>query len=91
MKDINELQRAQPQTSSQGVYEQLNNYLSERDQQQKTVQEAREILGDSASNLSDDKVYDLVVEMQYLVDTWLEEFEKNVFDGKTLKELIRLD
>ncbi len=48
-------------------------------------------MGESASSLTDEKVYDLVVEMQYLVDTWLEEYEKDVFDGKTLKELIRLD
>jgi hypothetical protein len=79
------------QRESQGIYDQINNYFSEQDQQQKTVQEAREILGESAANLTDEKVYDMVVGMQYLVDTWLEEFEKDVFDGKTLKEITQID
>ena len=80
-----------PQNNSHGIYDQINGYFSEQDQQSKTVLEAREILGDSADNLSDEAVYELVTEMQYLVDGWLEEYEKSVFDGKTLKELIRLE
>lgn len=79
------------QKNSQGIYDQINNYFSEQNQQQKIVQEAREVLGESASKMNDEKVYDMVVEMQYLVDTWVEEFEKEIFDGKTLKEIIQID
>jgi len=32
----------------------------------------------------------LVSEVQFLVDSWLEEFEKNVFEGKTLNEMFHL-
>jgi hypothetical protein len=74
----------------QGTYDQINNLFNEQDQQQKTILEAREILGDSAKELSDEQVYDLVNEIQYLVDSWLEEYEKKVFDGKTLNELLNL-
>lgn len=80
-----------PQSNSHGVYDQINSYFSGQDQQSKTVLEAREILGKSANSLSDEEVYELVTEMQYLVDGWLEEYEKTVFDGKTLKELVRLE
>lgn len=62
---------------------------SEQDKQRKTIQETREILGESARSLSDEQIYDLKNEIQYLVDTWLEEFEKKIFDGKTLNELIQ--
>lgn len=75
----------------QGAYDQINQFFSKENQQQKTVQEARDILGESAASLTDEEVYDLANEMQYLVDTWLEEFEKNIFDGKTLKDLLQLD
>jgi hypothetical protein len=74
--------------SQQGAYDQLNNYFNEKDLQQKTVLEAREILGDSADSISDQELYELVTEMQYLVDVWIEDYEKSVFDGKTLKELL---
>ena len=74
-----------------GIYEQINQLLDGQDQQQKTILEAREILGDSANNLSDEQVYDLVNEIQFLVDSWLEEYERKVFDGKSLDELLQLD
>ena len=76
------------QQKTQGIYDQINGHFSEQDQQRKTVQEAREVLGESAENLNDQELYGLVTEMHYLVEGWLEEYEKSVFDGKTLKELI---
>jgi len=78
-------------SQSQDTYEKLNELFSEQDQQQKTILEARETLGDSAKELTDEQVYDLATEMQHLVDTWLEEFERKTFDGKTLKELLNLE
>ncbi len=80
-----------PFLESEGTYDKLNQFFSEQDQQEKTVLEAREILGESAKDLTDEQVYDLVTEMQYLADCWLEEFERKVFDGKTLNELLSLE
>ena len=78
------------QDNTQGTYDQINDLFNEQDQQQKTILEAREILGDSAKDLTDEQVYDLVNEIQYLVDSWLEEFERKTFDGKSLNELLNL-
>lgn len=77
--------------SEQGVYEKLNQILEGQDQQEKTIQEAREILGEAADNLTDEQVYDLANEVQFLVDSWLEEYERKVFDGKSLDELLQLN
>ena len=77
-----------PQSSTQGTYDQLNELFSNQDEQEKTIREAREILGDSAKDLADSQVYDLVTEVQFLVDSWLEDFERDVFDGKTLDEIV---
>ncbi|MDO8618694.1 MAG: hypothetical protein Q7R49_01980, partial [Candidatus Daviesbacteria bacterium] len=79
------------QFNSQGTYDQINQIFNDQDKQQKTILEAREILGDSAKELSDEQVYDLVNEIQYLVDSWLEEYERKVFDGKSLNELLNLE
>ena len=73
-----------------GIYDQINQYFSEQDKQQKIVLEAREVLGQSAESMNDVQVYDLFNEMYYLVETWMEEFEKNAFGGKTLKELLEI-
>ena len=72
------------------TYEKLNQLFSDQNQEQKTIQEARSILGDSAKNLTDEQVYNLVNEIQFLVDSWLEEFERNIFNGKTLNEVFHL-
>lgn len=88
---MNQLESPTSIINPQGTYEKINQLFEEQDQQGKTIQEAREILGESASNLSDEQVFDLVNEIQYLVDSWLEEYERKVFDGKSLDELLQLD
>ena len=72
------------------AYDKLNQFFDEKNQQQRSILEAREILGNSAGNLSDDEVFDLVNEVQYLVDSWIEEYEETVFDGNTLNVLLGL-
>ncbi len=63
----------------QGVYESLNQYLTEQDSEQKTILEARDILEESAENLTDEQICNLVSEVQFLVETWAEEFERKVY------------
>lgn len=77
--------------NQQNTYDKLNQLFSEQDKKQKTIFEAREILGESAASLTDEQVYDLVNEIQFLTDTWLEEFEQQIFDGKTLNELLETE
>ena len=76
------------QSEKQGTYDKLNQLFSEKDYQQKIILETREMLGESAKDLTDSQVYDLTNEIQFLVDSWLEEFERKTFDGKTLNELL---
>ena len=77
--------------NQQGVYENLNQFFNDQDKDQKTVLETREVLGDSAKELTDEEVYNLTSEVQFLIDTWLEEFERKIFDGRTLTEMLHLN
>lgn len=88
---MNKLESSTSIINPQGAYEKLNQILEGQDQQEKTIQEARYILGDAADNLTDEQVYDLTNEVQFLVDSWLEEYERKVFDGKSLDELLQLN
>lgn len=45
-------------------------------------------LGETAKKLTDEQIECMMTDFQYLIDTWLDEFEKNVFEGKTLKILL---
>ena len=45
-------------------------------------------LGETAKIFTDEQVKIMVTDFQYLIEIWLDEFEKEVFSGKTLKELL---
>ncbi len=48
----------------------------------------RQLLGETAQTLSNEQIETVVTEFQFLIDTWLNEYEKDVFKGLTLKEVI---
>ena len=64
----------------------LNEMFPEQAREDKTVLKAKELLGESYSI---EEVKSLVASYKYLLNIWLEEYEKKVFDGKTLKELLQ--
>lgn len=53
------------------------------------LQKARRILGDVVENIPDQELESNLTEFQYLIDSWLDEFEKQIFDNKTLNEVLR--
>ena len=67
----------------------LNTILPQASEQT-TTQKTRQILGEVANELSDEQLETYTVQFEYLVGCWLDVFEKNLFDGKTLKELLKL-
>lgn len=57
--------------------------------EENNLQRARRILGDLAISLSDPELETFLVEFEYLIDSWLDEFEKNIFNDKTLMQLLK--
>jgi hypothetical protein len=57
--------------------------------QETLLQKTRHIMGDAASELSDDELENYITEFQHLIDYWLDTFEKDLFDGVTLQQLLR--
>ncbi len=51
-----------------------------------SLEKAREILGKTAEKMSDEELQEQMVLIEYLVESWLDDFEKTIFEGKTLKE-----
>ncbi len=52
------------------------------------IEKAKTILGDTAKKMTDDQLKDTCVEVQYLMETWLDDYERSIFEGKTLRELL---
>lgn len=53
-----------------------------------TIEEARKILGKTAERMSDEQLQDQLVRMKFLIESWLDKYERSIFDGRTLNELV---
>lgn len=67
----------------------VNKLLPEESSEEKEIRKASEILGSRAANLTASDIKDAISEIQYLVDTWLDDYEKQIFNGQTLMEFLQ--
>ena len=63
----------------------LNEMFPEQVHEDKTVRNAKEILGDKCTT---EDAKSMIASFEYLIKAWLEEYERKIFDMKTLKELL---
>lgn len=52
-----------------------------------TLEKARAVLGKTGKKMTDDEVQRLMATIDYLTDCWMDEYERKIFKGKTVKEL----
>ena len=52
-------------------------------------QKARAILGEIAQYLSEQELAIYLTQFQYLLDSWLDIYEKEIFNGITLQQMLR--
>ena len=53
------------------------------------IQTARRIMGSEIAMLSDEELQVYLAEFQYLITAWVDEYEKSVFNGKTIREVLQ--
>ena len=66
----------------------LDIIFPEQQYEDKTIRRAKEILGEIGKEMTVDEIKTLVSEVQYLCDTWLDKYERELFNGMTLNELL---
>jgi len=54
----------------------------------KEAEKTQEIPGDTTIKLQESDLRDAVVEIRFLALSWLDDFEKKLFGGKTVDELL---
>lgn len=80
--------KANPLAISPTTATSIQDLFPEQVYDEKSVQKAKEILGDLAKEFSPQELKDTVVQMQFLIETWLDDFEREIFDGLSLRELL---
>lgn len=58
-------------------------------QEETRLQRARRILGKDAETISDDDLEKYVTQFQSMIDGWLDSYEKGIFGGQTLGQVLR--
>ena len=66
----------------------LNKLYPENNADEKELAKARVILGEKGKQLKPEEIKDLISKVQYLIDSWLDEYEREIFKGVTLNELL---
>lgn len=74
--------------SNLSLVKSLNDLFPEQEYEEKQVKRAKEILGNVGDQLSESQIRDITCEVKFLVTTWLDDFERNIFEGLTLQEML---
>lgn len=82
---IDRMQNAQIKSSLESKLQQI----FPNSQEESKVKIARKIMGEEISVLSDGELEVFITEFQYLVESWMDEFEKMILNGLTLKQIMR--
>lgn len=56
--------------------------------EESSILRTKRILGETAKTLSDEQISCIVAEFQFLINSWLDEFEKEIFSGSTLRQVL---
>lgn len=75
-------------TESVSFKESLDNLFPEQQRDEKAIKRAKDILGTVANNFTPGQLKDTVTEIQFLSESWLDDFERKIFNGLTLNELL---
>jgi hypothetical protein len=75
-------------TTNKSIERYLDDLFPEQKREDKTIKRTKEILGSLGNKMTEDQMQDVASEVQFLITTWLDEFERQIFNGQTLKELL---
>lgn len=81
-------QQSRPESISHPIKQSLDELFPEQKYDEKKIKLAKEILGPEANELTDMQLRSAVTEIQYLAESWLDNFEQEIINGLTLKELL---
>lgn len=58
-------------------------------EEENKLQKARRVLGEISLEVTDEQLEVFITGIQFLLDTWLDSFERKMFDGLTLKQILK--
>lgn len=87
VNQINNKENLPIERQSVTITQTLDKLFPEQEREDKDIKEAREILSLLSKEFDDQQIKDLITEIQFLTESWLDDFERSIFKGLTLQEL----
>ena len=84
---INNKENLTIKKQSETITQTLDKLFPEQERENKNIREVREILGLLSKEFNDQQIKDLIAVVQFLTESWLDDFERSIFKGLTLQEL----
>ena len=88
VKEITHTKLSRDTPNPQQTIESVINSIFPQKEEESRIARTRKNLGEVAKTLSDEQIECINTEFQFLIDTWLDEYEKEVFNGMNLKEVL---
>ncbi len=90
LKEIlgNAIPTTEPKKVSPTLAQSLDDLFPEQQYDEKDIQKAKELLGPIVKEFTPEQLRDAVAEIRYLCESWIDDFERKVFKGKTLNEML---
>ena len=58
-------------------------------QEESRLEKTRRVMGEDIKDLTDEDLDVYLTEFNFLLDSWMDEYERNVFNNKTLQQVLR--
>lgn len=75
-------------TISLSIKKSLDEMFPEQEYEEKEIKRLKESLESLANQFTQEQLRGKIQEIQYLADSWLDDFEREIFNGLTLQELL---
>lgn len=76
------------QEKTASIAKTLDELFPEQERDNKDLKLAKQTLKDLAWELSPEELKIVISEVQFLCESWLDDFERSIFNGQTLRELL---
>lgn len=74
--------------TSKSLNKSLDDLFPEQKYEEKNLKITKDALGAIADTFTLEQLNDVIAELQYLSESWLDDFERKIFHGVTLTELL---
>jgi hypothetical protein len=64
-------------------------YIFPESPEENEIQKARAILGELVKDIPDEEMAIYITQFRYLLDSWLDQYEKEIFNNLTLRQLLQ--